>query len=62
MSLEDRVKNCFKIEKAHMYRWNNGEPTAEGMNDVWLHLASKFKMRVREVKDIVYPNGWMKDE
>lgn len=59
MGIENRVKNCFKVEKNSLYVYNGGRSDPEGMNDVWLYLARTFKMRVREVKDIVYPNGWL---
>jgi hypothetical protein len=57
--LEKRVKNFFKIEKDWLYTVNGGMSDPDGMNDVWLTLAAKFKMPVRQVKDIVYPQGWM---
>lgn len=58
MGLENRVKNCFKIEKNAMYAQMGGGSQPDGMNDVWLYLACKFKMPVRQIKDIVYPEGW----
>lgn len=59
MSVDDRVRNCFKKDKGAFYARHEGKHDPEAFNDeVWLPLARKFKMKVRAIKDIVYPNGW----
>lgn len=53
MGLEDRVRNTFKIEKRRMYAWAGGGSQPDGINDVFLYIAAKFKIPVRRVKDII---------
>lgn len=58
MGLENRVKEVFKKEKESFYRaWGN-QPAGDAFNAVWLEVAAKFKIPVRQVKDIVNPGGW----
>jgi hypothetical protein len=57
MGLEDRVKRYFKREKESFYRaWGN-MPAGDAFNSVWLEVARKFQIPVRQVKDIVNPGG-----
>ena len=59
MISESRVKNVFKMEKNIFYaRRGSTEPAGEEFNEVWLRVSRKFGIPVRQVKDIVYPNGW----
>lgn len=58
MGLEDRVRNCFKQEKRRFYIQTGGRSDPEGFNAVWLALARKFGIPVRQVKDIVNPGGY----
>lgn len=58
MALEDRVRNVFMAEKRSMYARLGGGSQPEGINDVYLYVAKKFKIPVRQVKDIVNPGGY----
>jgi hypothetical protein len=62
MGLEDRVRNVFKAEKRIMYARLGGGSQPEGINDVAMYVARKFKIPVRQVKEIVSPKpyfgGW----
>lgn len=59
MGLEDRVKKVFDMEKRLMYISKGGGSQPEGINDVYLYVARKFKIPVRQVKDIVNPGGYV---
>jgi hypothetical protein len=58
MGLEDRVRNCFKAEKRIMYARLGGGSQPEGIQDVYMYLARKFKIPVRLVKEIVSPKPY----
>lgn len=58
MPTEDRIKRLFKAEKNHLYATNGGQPDAEGINDIILFLAGRFKIPAKGVKDIINPNGY----
>lgn len=58
MISESRVRNYFKMCKNEFYARHGGTPAGENFNEVWLTVAKRFEIPVRQVKDIVYPNGW----
>lgn len=56
MGLEDRVRNTFKMEKRRMYAWAGGGNQPDGINDVVLYVARKFKIPCKRVWEIVNPD------
>lgn len=58
MAVDDRVRRMFKIEKNSLYTRNGGVSDPEGINDIYLYLAGKFNIPVRQVKDIINPGGY----
>lgn len=58
MVSETRIRNLFKREKNILYSRNGGVSDPDGINDIFLYLAQKFQIPVRQVKDIVNPGGY----
>lgn len=57
MGLEDRVRNVHKREKHLFYTYKYTKDENADFNDVWLYIARLFKIPVKQVKAIVYPNN-----